>query len=67
MIRYKDVLLKISNVCHESAITSLRNGLRHDSKLKLEMTVNRPLMLKDAIHKAANYAKAEEEFASYEM
>ena len=30
------------------------------------MTVNRPLTLEDAIHKAANYAKAEEEFASYE-
>ena len=58
MIRYKDVLSKISNVNPESAITSLRNGLWHDSRFKLEMTVNRPLSLEDAIHKATNYAKA---------
>ena len=63
MIRYKDVLSKISNVDPEFAITSLRNGLWHESRFKLEMTVNRPLSLEDAIHKAANYAKAEEEFA----
>ena len=32
----------------------------------MEMTVNRPLSLEDAIHRAANYAKAEEEFAFLE-
>ena len=35
----------------------------HESRLKLEMTVNRRLSLEDAIHRAANYAKAEKEFA----
>ena len=63
MVRYKDILSKISNVDPESAITSLRNGMWHESRFKLEMTINRPLTLEDAI-KAANYAKAEEEFAS---
>ena len=64
MVRYKDVLSNFSNVDPESDITSLRNGLWHESRFKLEMTVNRPLTLEDAIHKAANYAKAKEEFAS---
>ena len=64
MVRYKEVLQKISNVDLESAMTALKNGPWHKSRFKLEMIVNRPPTLEDAIHRAANYARAEEELAS---
>ena len=64
MVRYKEVLSKISNVDPESAMTALKNGLWHESRFRLEMTVNRPLTLEVVIHRAANYDRAEKDLVS---
>ena len=64
MVRYKEVLSKRSNVDPEFAMTTSKNGLWHESRFRLETTVNRPPTLEDAIHMATNYARAEEELAS---
>ena len=61
MTRFKGIMAKIPNLDNDSALTALKNGLWHDSRFREEMTVNRPLAIEDAIHRASNFARAEEE------
>ena len=63
MTRFKTVMSKIPSVEGESALNALKNGLWHESRFREEMTVNRPPTIEDAIHRASNYAKAEEKRA----
>ena len=61
MTRFKSIMAKIPNIDNDSALTALKNGLWHDSRFREEMIVNRPPTIEDAIHRASNFARAEEE------
>ena len=61
MVHFKEVLANISNIDNDSTLTALTNGLWHESKFRLEMTINRPLTIEYAIHRASNFVKTEKE------
>lgn len=61
MACFKSIMAKIPNI--DSALTTLKNGLWHDTRFREEMMVNRPSTIEDAIHNASNFARAEEEIS----
>lgn len=63
MSRFKGVMAKISSIDNDFALTALKNGFWHESKFCLEMTMSCPLTIEDALQRASNFAKVEEEIS----
>lgn len=63
MIRFKTVMSKVNGINNFVAISALKIALWHESRLREEITVNRPSTIDDMLHRATNWAIAEEERA----
>ncbi|KAG7564134.1 Ribonuclease H-like superfamily [Arabidopsis suecica] len=59
--KFKEVIAKIPEVSYAAALSSLRNGLWHESRFREEIIVNPPSTIQDALFRATNWMEAEEE------
>ncbi|XP_023634363.1 uncharacterized protein LOC111829493 [Capsella rubella] len=57
-------MVQIPGLSDSAALSALKNGLWHESRLREELTVNRPSNIQDALHRASNWIVAEEEKAA---
>ncbi|KFK45066.1 hypothetical protein AALP_AA1G339100 [Arabis alpina] len=61
MTRFKSTLSKVEGISNKSALEALRGALRCPSPFWQEMSVNTPITIQDALHRAADFARTEEE------
>ncbi|XP_023639608.1 uncharacterized protein LOC111830952 [Capsella rubella] len=62
--KFKEIMVQIPRLPDSAALSALKNGLWHESRLREELTVNRPSSIQDALHWASNWIIAEEEKAA---
>ncbi|KFK36506.1 hypothetical protein AALP_AA4G133100 [Arabis alpina] len=61
MTRFKNTLSKVEGISNKSALEALRGALRCPSPFWQEMSLNTPTTILDALHRAADFARTEEE------
>ncbi|KFK45029.1 hypothetical protein AALP_AA1G334900 [Arabis alpina] len=61
MTRFKNTLSKVEGISNKSALEALRGALRCPSPFWQEMSLNTPTTIQDALHRAADFARTEEE------
>ncbi|KFK32069.1 hypothetical protein AALP_AA6G195500 [Arabis alpina] len=61
MTKFKNTLSKVEGISNKSALKTLRGALRCPSPFWQEMSLNTPTTIKDALHRAADFARIEEE------
>ncbi|KFK28382.1 hypothetical protein AALP_AA8G507800 [Arabis alpina] len=61
MTRFKNTLSKVESISNKSALEALRGALRCPSPFWQEMSLNTPTTIQDALHRAADFARTEEE------
>ncbi|KFK24531.1 hypothetical protein AALP_AAs73658U000200 [Arabis alpina] len=61
MTRFKNTLSKVEGISNKSALEALRGALRCLSPFWQEMRLNTPITIQDALHRAADFARTEEE------
>ncbi|KFK22070.1 hypothetical protein AALP_AAs48547U000400 [Arabis alpina] len=61
MTRFKNTLSKVEGISNKSALEALRGALRCPSPFWQEMSLNTPITIQDALHRAADFARTEEE------
>ncbi|KFK22592.1 hypothetical protein AALP_AAs74016U000200 [Arabis alpina] len=61
MTKFKNTLLKVEGISNKSALEALRGALRCPSPFWQEMSLNTPTTIQDALHRAADFARTEEE------
>ncbi|KFK42019.1 hypothetical protein AALP_AA2G201700, partial [Arabis alpina] len=61
MTKFKNTLSKVEGISNKSALEALRGALRCPSPFWQEMSLNTPTTIQDALHRAADFARTEEE------
>ncbi|KFK24471.1 hypothetical protein AALP_AAs55507U000100, partial [Arabis alpina] len=61
MTKFKNTLSKVEGTSNKSALEALRGALRCPSPFWQEMSLNTPTTIQDALHRAADFARTEEE------
>ncbi|KFK22721.1 hypothetical protein AALP_AAs62920U000100 [Arabis alpina] len=61
MTRFKNTLSKVEGISNKSALEALRGALQCPSPFWQEMSLNTPTTIQDALHRAADFARTEEE------
>ncbi|KFK30001.1 hypothetical protein AALP_AA7G204900 [Arabis alpina] len=61
MTRFKNTLSKVEGINNKSALEVFRGALRCPSPFWQEMSLNTPTTIQDALHRAADFARTEEE------
>ncbi|KFK26822.1 hypothetical protein AALP_AA8G298100 [Arabis alpina] len=61
MTKFKNTLSKVEGISNKSALEALRGALRCPSSFWQEMSLNTPTTIQDALHRAADFARTEEE------
>ncbi|KFK23703.1 hypothetical protein AALP_AAs60498U000100 [Arabis alpina] len=59
--RFKNTMSKVQGINNKSALEALRGALRCPSPFWQEMSLNMPTMIQDALYRAADFARTEEE------
>ncbi|KFK29662.1 hypothetical protein AALP_AA7G162600 [Arabis alpina] len=59
--RFKLVLSQVKGIEDSDALRALKRAIWHESDFWKEMSLNEPSTIQDALHRATNYAKSEEE------
>ncbi|KFK39480.1 hypothetical protein AALP_AA3G249600 [Arabis alpina] len=58
---FKNTLSKVEGISNKSALEALRGALQCPSPFWQEMSLNTPTTIQDALHRAADFARTEEE------
>ncbi|KFK32028.1 hypothetical protein AALP_AA6G190900 [Arabis alpina] len=61
MTRFKNTLSKVEGISNKSALEALRGALRCPSPFWKEISLNTPITIQDALHRAADFARTEKE------
>ncbi|KAG7564126.1 Cytochrome P450 superfamily [Arabidopsis suecica] len=63
--KFKGVLSKLPRISQQSALSTLRKGLWHDSRLKEDLILHKPNTIQDALFRANNWMEVEDEKESF--